>query len=111
MRHKVRSVFCAFLLLVATQGALYAETQPYGVQAGWGLAAVGANLFYMPAKLAYATLGLVAGGLTFALTLGNYRAVEAIWSPAFGGTYVLSPAMLRGEEPVLFFGETIEDNE
>jgi hypothetical protein len=109
MRHKLRSVVLAALLLALAQGRLEA-TESYGAQAGWGLAAAGTNLFYIPAKLAYATMGLVAGGITYAMTLGNSRAVEAIWSPAFGGTYVVTPAMLRGEEPILFFGETIEDD-
>lgn len=109
MRHKMGAMALTALLLALVHGPLKAS-ESYGEQAGWGLAAVGANLFYIPAKVAYATMGLVAGGIAYAMTLGNRRAVEAIWSPAFGGTYVVTPAMMRGEEPILFFGETIEDD-
>lgn len=85
-------------------------TQPadegYGTQLGWGLATVGANVLYIPAKLVYAAGGGIIGALSYAITLGNSDAAERVWSPALGGTYVLSPAMVRGEEPILFSGES-----
>lgn len=80
----------------------------YSEQAAWGLVAVGANLFYMPAKLLYAGVGGVTGCLAFVLTAGSTDAARQVWSPALGGTWVLSPAMVRGEEPILFSGESYE---
>ena len=116
-----RIVVCAVLLLIAVlaaarlpaaeneeYGAPAARNEGYAAQAGWGLAAVGCNLLYMPAKVVYAAVGTFTGGLAYVLTLGNQHAVEVIWGPALGGTYVLSPAMVRGEEPILFFGESVE---
>ena len=80
----------------------------YLVQCGWGLAAIGANAFYMPAKLVYATLGGLTGGFAYLLTVGNGDAAQGILSPAIGGTYVLSAEMLQGDEPIFFSGESFE---
>lgn len=83
-----------------------AHAQGAGSEFAWGIAAVGANLVYMPAKLVYATLGGITGGLGYVLTLGNPAALHTVLGPSVGGTYVLTPAMLRGEEPILFSGES-----
>ncbi len=77
-------------------------------QSGWGLAAVGANLFYVPGKLAYATTGALTGCVAYLLTVGNADTAQAVWSPSLGGTYVLSAEMLRGDQPILFSGESYE---
>jgi hypothetical protein len=106
MRQTIVTVMLA-LLLVSGAGRP-AAAEGYGEQAGWGLATATANLLYIPAKLAYATVGAVTGGLAYVLTLGNTRAVQAIWSPALGGSYVLTPGMIRGQEPILFFGESAD---
>lgn len=110
MRRTVVSVMVIVLVTVASVGSARAEENlSYGQQAGWGFAAVGTNLLYIPAKVAYVIVACVTGGLVYGLTLGNTRAVDAIFSPALGGTYVLSPAMMRGDEPIFFFGESIPD--
>src|SRR5262245_3671449 len=51
---------------------------------GWGALTGLSNLIYVPAKLAYATLGGVTGGLALGLTGGDLQAAEAIWEPSFG---------------------------
>ena len=65
---------------------------------------VATNLFYVPAKLAYAGIGAVTGAFGWLLTGGNTDAAEAIWKPSMGGTYVLTPSMLDGQEKVHFSG-------
>jgi hypothetical protein len=65
---------------------------------------VATNLFYVPAKLAYAGIGAVTGAFGWVLTGGNTDAAEAIWKPSMGGTYVLTPSMLDGKEKVHFSG-------
>lgn len=72
----------------------------------WGMAAVGASLLYSPAKVVYATLGGIVGGMTYLCTAGNVEVAQRVWSTSLGGTYVLTPAMLRGEQSILFAGET-----
>src|ERR1700687_2726468 len=80
-----------------------AETH-YGSEAGYGLLSVVANAFYMPAKMVYAVVGGVTGGLAYLCTVGDMDTARNIWSPSLGGTYVITPAMLRSEEPILFSG-------
>ena len=110
MRRQIIAVFLIVLMTVTSAGAAHgAESLPYGQQAGWGFAAVGTNLLYIPAKVTYVIVACITGGLVYGLTLGNSRAVDAIFSPALGGTYVISPAMMRGEEPIFFFGESLPD--
>ena len=72
--------------------------------AGWGSLTVLTNVVYMPAKLVYATLGGLTGGLTYGLTGGNLDTAETVWVTSMGGTYVVTPGMLRGEEAIAFTG-------
>jgi hypothetical protein len=110
MRHRVIGIALIVLMLFAPSAdALAEEDLSYGRQAGWGFAAVGSNLLYIPAKVTYVIVACITGGLVYGLTLGNSRAVDAIFSPALGGTYVLTPAMMRGDEPIFFFGESLPD--
>jgi hypothetical protein len=98
-----------FMTVATVRSVRAEEALPYGQQAGWGFAAVGTNLLYIPAKVTYVIVACITGGLVYGLTLGNSRAVDAIFSPALGGTYVISPAMMRGDEPIFFFGESLQD--
>jgi hypothetical protein len=101
-----KSVGVAVLLAVLV-GVVPAPAQAgTGSDLGWGLASVGSNIFYMPAKIVYAVIGGVTGCLAYVLTVGDKDVAETVWSPSLGGTYVLTPTMLRGEEPIFFFGES-----
>lgn len=107
MRKVVGGMLLACWLAVATAGPARA-IDDYGRDFGWGMAAIGANLLYGPGKVVYATLGGLTGSLAYLLTVGNTEVVERIWSPALGGTYVLSPEMLRGEQSIYFSGESYD---
>ncbi|HLK12207.1 MAG TPA: hypothetical protein VKW76_12585 [Candidatus Binatia bacterium] len=74
--------------------------------AGWGTLAVLSNVVYMPAKVVYATLGGLTGGLAFACTGGDLQTAENVWVPSLGGTYVITPRMLRGEDDIQFAGSS-----
>ena len=95
-------------MLVATANVAPARAANYWSDLGFGVAAVGTNLLYFPAKLVYAAVGGVTGGLAYGLTAGDYEAAEHIWSPSIGGTWVVTPDMLRGREPFLYAGESFE---
>jgi len=70
---------------------------------GLGAALVGANLFYVPAKLTYAALGGITGGVV--LVLAHDKTVaDKVWTPSLGGDYFVTPAHLRGEETLHFAG-------
>ncbi|MBI4518790.1 MAG: hypothetical protein HY699_23595 [Deltaproteobacteria bacterium] len=102
----VAAMLLASLLLAgrASAAKLEAGGENYGQDAAYGSLAVLSNLLYMPFKVVYATLGGMTGGLAYVLTVGNLEVAEAVWSPSLGGTYVVTPAMLHGEEEFLFSG-------
>jgi hypothetical protein len=72
--------------------------------AGWGSLTVLSNIVYMPAKLVYATLGGLTGGIALGLTGGDMDVADTIWVTSMGGNYVLTPPMLRGEESISIAG-------
>jgi hypothetical protein len=75
-----------------------------GVGIGAGTAA--GNLLYVPAKLVYGLLGGIGGGAGYALTGGNQQVANTIWRSSLGGDYVLTPEMIKGEQPIHFSGPT-----
>lgn len=102
-----RIALMGVLLCVLSRVAL-AETQDSGANvwsdAGWGVLTVLSNVAYIPAKVIYAGAGTVVGGLAYVLTIGDSDTAQKIWNPSLGGTYVVTPAMLRGDERVSFSG-------
>jgi hypothetical protein len=75
---------------------------------GWGMAAVGTSIVYMPAKLLYAMGGGLVGLMAWGVTAGNSDVAKSILVPAFGGSWVVTPQMLQGREPILFIGPSYE---
>src|SRR2546422_3645155 len=92
------------LALVVALGAARPARAAYLEDAGWGTLTVLSNVVYMPAKLCYATLGGLTGGLAFALTAGDLQTAETVWVTTMGGTYVVTPGMLQGQDPIAFSG-------
>ena len=100
----MRVVAVAGALVLGTGAAAQADENQFFTDFGMGMGAAGANLLYIPAKVVYATLGGLTGGFAYGLTGGNMEAARKVWNPSMGGTYVVTPTMLRGEEPVMFSG-------
>ena len=73
---------------------------------GLGVGAFFTNLVYMPVKFVYATLGGITGGFAYVLTGLNYDIAKGVWVPSTGGDYVITPSMLRGDDPIYFSGTT-----
>jgi hypothetical protein len=83
------------------------EVQQDGVdwpRVGMGVTVAVGNLFYIPAKIAYGTLGGVAGGAVYVFSRGNAYTAHRIWNNSLGGDYVLTPTMVTGQEPIHFMG-------
>jgi hypothetical protein len=74
-----------------------------GPSAGTIALAIGANLFYMPAKLVYAGLGAITGGAALVLSMDTSVAQD-IWAKSLGGDYVVTPSHIEGETPLEFSG-------
>jgi hypothetical protein len=96
--------FVGAAALVASLLAARPAQAGYWEDAGWGTLTMLTNVIYMPAKLVYATLGGVTGGLAFALTGGDLQPAETVWVTTMGGTYVVTPGMLQGQETIAFSG-------
>ena len=94
----------AVVVLVAGFAVARPAHAGYLEDAGWGSLTVLSNIGYMPAKIAYATIGGLTGGLAYALTLGDLGTAETIWVTSMGGTYVITPRMLQGEDAIAFSG-------
>jgi hypothetical protein len=100
------------LFVTMTSAPLYAQTadatnqqqESLGEEAGYGAGSVLANVFYMPAKITYAGLGLLTGGLGFVLSGGRADVANNIIYPAIRGNYVVTPSHLKGTEPIYFVG-------
>lgn len=102
-----RALLACVVVLALAPGVARADDS-MSSEAGLGaLAAVG-TLIYGPAKVIYATAGLLFGGLAWGLSGGDGDVLKAVVTPAVRGDYVLTPALLRGERPIEFFGRDPE---
>ena len=88
----------------ADQNSQPAAEQPVGEEAGYGVGAALASVFYIPAKVTYAGLGLLTGGLGYVLSGGRADVANNIIYPAVRGNYVVTPSHLKGTEPIYFVG-------
>jgi hypothetical protein len=100
-------------LVAVISAPVYAQTaapanqaaeQPVTEELGYGVGAALASVFYIPAKVTYAGLGLLTGGLGFVLTGGRADVANNIIYPAVRGNYVVTPNHLKGTEPIYFVG-------
>jgi hypothetical protein len=106
-----RTIVAALVLSVSLSmaGPAAAEDENrFARDFGYGVGAFFTNLIYMPTKFVYATLGGVTGGFAYVLTGLNFDVAKRIWVPSTGGDYVITPSMLKGEDPIYFSGETKE---
>ena len=75
--------------------------QPVTQELGYGVASALASVFYIPAKVTYAALGLVTGGVGYVLTGGRSDVASNIIYPAVRGHYVVTPNHLKGIERLI----------
>lgn len=80
-------------------------------EAGVGAGAAFTTLLYSPVKVVYSVLGTVFGGIAWGLSGGDRDVMSAVITPAVLGDYVVTPAHLRGERPLEFFGRKSEYRE
>ena len=111
------SVALAFAVLVlgaparAESGSLGTAQRPSTAgKLGWGMASVGTNLGYMPAKMLYALGGGLVGLLAWDFTAGDDNVLYGILDPAFGGTWAVTPENFWDSEnhPIMFSGPSYD---
>ena len=123
-RRRMKTLFKGFalgLFVAVSFATLHAQTAPpannstqpqstqpaqpaAGEELGYGFGSVLANMFYIPAKVTYAGLGLLTGGVGYLITGGRADVANNIVYPAVGGNYVVTPSQLKGTEPLYFVG-------
>jgi hypothetical protein len=105
----MRRLIAALVLGAAVLGQADPGRASPGGDVGLAFAAAAIDVLYIPAKLAVAAGGLVVGGVIGTLTGGDTRAAYALWVPAAGGTFMVTPDHLDGTEPLEFFGSDYSD--
>jgi hypothetical protein len=100
----VRVAVAAALAAALAAPARAAESRSLGENFGLGLVAGFGTMVYFPVKMVYSMIGGLVGGLTYLVTLANEDTANAVWQPTLGGSYVLTPDMIAGQEPVEFIG-------
>jgi hypothetical protein len=94
------------LLALSVVGALAASpahADSPGQEVAYGAGSVFGTLLYAPFKTTFCVVGAVTSGLAlpFSGPQGSGRMITA----ACAGTWAITPAVLKGEEPVRFVGE------
>jgi hypothetical protein len=106
---KNKTRLCAALLacilaLAIAPGAAYAEEDGLTNEAGVGMLAALSTLLYGPAKIVYASMGLLFGGIAWGLSGGDNDVMEAVITPSVRGDYVVTPEHIRMEDTLEFLG-------
>jgi hypothetical protein len=110
VRLAVASAALAAAAVVSSPGAASADDVKRATnEAGVGLATAVANVFYIPAKIGYAALGSVTGGLGYVLTGGNKDVADRVWVSSLGGDYIVTRDQLKGEQAIHFSGTSDPD--
>ena len=113
MKTHKKGLALLLLFVAITASPLYGQTadtanqqpeQSVGEEAGYGIGSALANVIYIPAKVTYAGLGVLTGGLGYLLSGGRPDVANNIIYPAIRGNYVVTPSHLRGEQPLYFVG-------
>jgi hypothetical protein len=102
----VVAALVAAMVMTMARPVLAEEDHRFASDFGYGIGSVFTNLLYMPTKFVYATFGGITGSFAYVLTGFRYDLARDIWRPSIGGTYVVTPSMLRGDEPIYFSGTT-----
>jgi hypothetical protein len=96
---------CVAVLLIASTtflaGSAHADSAAQ--DAAYGAGSVFSTLLYAPLKTSFCVLGGVTSALT--LPFGGTETAGKVATAACGGTWLITPATLKGKEQVHFIGE------
>jgi hypothetical protein len=99
-----RSLLLVGALVISIQPGPAFAADEMASEAGLGVGAAFCSLIYGPAKITYATMGLLFGGIAWGLSGGDFDVMTAVVTPAVRGDYVVTPSHFRGERPLVFIG-------
>jgi hypothetical protein len=95
--------FAIAIVLAPTVGRAQEDSAGFE-SAGLGAASAFSTLVYGPVKVVTALTGLIIGPFAWALTAGDSDVMWRVIDTTVRGDYVVTPAHLRGEQPLEFFG-------
>lgn len=101
-----RWIACVLVATVVLAASPARAEEGFFEKAGIGLGTALVNVLYIPAKFTYATVGGLIGGFAYVLSLGDTDTAMGVWEPTMGGSYIVTPDMLRGKEPLEFTGSS-----
>jgi hypothetical protein len=101
-----RLIACTLVATVVASAQPAMAEEGFFTKAGIGLGTALVNVLYIPAKFTYATVGGLIGGFAWVLSLGDTDTAMGVWEPTMGGSYIVTPDMLRGKESLEFTGQT-----
>ncbi len=96
----------AALILGAPMSAGANEVSEAANEGGLGVAAALASLVYGPVKVAYSLGGTAVAGCAWLFSAGDSEVANTVLTRAVRGSYVITPAALRGEEEIEFIGRS-----
>lgn len=99
-----RWIACALVATIVASARPAMAEEGFFEKAGIGLGTALVNVLYIPAKFTYATVGGLIGGFAWLLSLGDTETAMGVWQPTMGGSYIVTPNMLRGRESLEFTG-------
>ena len=94
------------VLVLSVVGALAAgpaHADSPGQEVAYGAGSVFGTLLYAPLKTSFCVVGAVTSGL--ALPFSGPQGSARMATAACAGTWAITPAVLKGQEPVRFVGE------
>ena len=110
-RTLVTGLLAAVLVLTPTVSMAKDSAAEVSKESGLGAASALTSLIYGPVKLVYAVGGLVIGSFAYAFTAGDTAVAGKVFTRSLRGDYVITPAILTGEESLVFIGRDLPDAE
>ena len=95
------------LTLLGQSAVAFAEGNSHestGAQVGAGVGSVVGSVVYFPFKASFCIIGGVSS--SFALVFAGAKTAEKVTDTTCRGTWVITPEIVKGKEPVHFAGKT-----
>jgi hypothetical protein len=104
MRRMLRLLLAGTLVATAAAAPAHAASrESTASEVAYGAGSVFGTLLYAPFKTSFCVVGAVTSGLT--LPFGGTDTAGKVATAACGGTWVITPATLKGKEQVRFVGQ------
>ncbi len=98
----LKAVTLALILSIIAPAALRAEDTIE--KAGMAVELTAGNMWFLPAKFASASIGILSGALSFVVTGGNLDLTQQIWRDTLDAPYIITPELAKksiGDRPEL----------